>query len=144
MPTNKRQCMTPNQRYLASVEALAPTTTSAPEPYQPLEVKALRSELAGLRALFERASHRDTAYDLLCNLLDAFASTGCKYRCPITSQSLWRGYLSRDNTLAVKICMGTLARNPRGAIHHKGELPAVFMKRLKTMNSCKEAHSLFV
>jgi len=132
--------------YKRKYPAPAPTPTSAPEPDPALEqVKALRSELAGLRALIERAGHRDTAYDLLCNLLDAFASSGCKYGCPVTGQRLWRGYLSRDNTLAVKICMGTLSvRKPRGGIHHKGELPAVFMKRLKTCNSCKEANSLFV
>ena len=132
--------------YKRKYPAPTPTPTSAPEPDPALEqVKALRSELAGLRALIERAGHRDTAYDLLCNLLDAFASSGCKYGCPVTGQRLWRGYLSRDNTLAVKICMATLASQPkrRASLHHKGELPGVFMQRLKNQNSCKEANALF-
>ena len=137
--------MTPSQRYNASREAPAPT--SAPEPDPALEVKALRSELAGLRALFERAGHPDSAYDLLCNLIDTFDDTGCKYKCKVTGQLLWRGHLSRDNTLAVKICMATLATSLHGfmatTLLHKGELPGVFMQRLKNQNSCKEANALF-
>ena len=144
MPIFKKQCMTPSQRYTASREAPAPTSAPEPDP-APQQVKALRSELAGLRALFERAGHPDSAYDLLCNLIDTFDDTGCKYKCHVTGQRLWRGYLSRDNTLAVKICMATLASQPkrRASLHYKGELPGIFMQRLKNQNSCKEANALF-
>ena len=118
-----------------------------PEPDPAIQVVVLRSELAALRALFERAGHPDTAHDLLRDLKEAFGVTRCRYRCPVTSQWLWRGYLSRDNTLAAKICQATLceARSVGAVPISRADMLDLlsFMQQLRETNSCKEATALF-
>ena len=111
-----------------------------PEPGLATQIAALQSELADVRALFARASNLDTAFALYHDLIDQFDQSGCRYRCPVTDNWLWRGYMSLDDCMAVKVCIGTLRDKVK--LEYNDEPPFVLMKRLRLQNSCKEGAQL--
>ena len=116
------------------------TRASTPEPEPATQIAALQSELADVRALFARASSLETATTLYHDLIDQFDQSGCRYRCLVTDKWLWRGYMSVDDCMAVKVCIGTLRNKVKLA--YNDEPPLVLLKRLRLQNSCKEGAQL--
>ena len=110
-----------------------------PEPEQ--RIKFLQSEITDLRALLARAANKDTALQLYHDLMDSFNSVGCHFHCPSTGKWKWRGHLSYDNCLAVKMCLGTLKLSGQ-CLEHDGEKPGQSLSRLAHENACKPAAKL--